>query len=144
MMDHVPYEVAMMRATHDGLIKGCRRGPARTHTLNHSLYTPARSSIFSTGKMGAAQWILPTTMLLSLTVESPKDSIEKLNQQIPHITEKRFNSPEEKLNGEDINELRRCIDAELGLFLEHMKPHYRAIWDKKQAISGLGQRKLLA
>jgi hypothetical protein len=61
----------------------------------------------------------------------PKRLTAKLNQQTAHITERRFNTVEEKLNGHDIRELRELVDAEVARFLDHMQPHYRALWDTK-------------
>src|ERR1700752_522395 len=132
MMDHVPYEVSMMRATHDGLIQGLPPGTC-SNAYIESFALHDRSLInFLNGKDGCRATDFANDYVPFAGDRVPKRLIDKLNQQIPHITEKRFNSPEEKLNGEDINELRRRIDAELGYFLDHMKPAYKEIWDTKK------------
>lgn len=132
MMDHVPYEIAMMRATHDGLIQGLPQGTCMNAYIE-SFAIHARSLInFLNGKDGchAADFADNYTPFVGGRI--PKRLIDKLNQQIPHITERRFNSPEDKLNGEDIRELRGRIDVELGQFFAHMEPRYREIWDSKK------------
>ena len=92
----------------------------------------ARSSISFNGKDGCRASEFADNYAPFVAGQVPKRLIDKLNQQIPHITEKRFNSPEAKLNGEDINELRKRIDAELDQFLAYTTPRYKEIWDRKK------------
>jgi len=131
MADHVPYEISMMRATHEMMITGklplglffnafieCFAIHARllSNFLNNrddvkvKDFTTAGYTPFASGK-------IPTRLH------------DKLNQQIAHLTEKRFDDPQDKLNLGDVIELRKRIDAEIAEFLQHMTPHYRDLWD---------------
>jgi hypothetical protein len=132
MMDHVPYEVAMMRATHDGLVQGLQGTCLNAYIESFAIH--ARSLInFFNGKDGCRAEDFTDSYTPFACGRVPKRLTDKLNQQIPHITEKRFNSIGDKLNGADITELRTRIDRELDQFLAHMKPHYKEIWDTKKS-----------
>ena len=132
MRDHVPYEIAMMRATHDALSQGVPPGIC-SNAYIESFAIHARALInFLNGKDGSRAQDFAENYFPFASGQIRQGLIEKLNQQIPHITEKRFNTPEEKLNGADIDELRVRIDDELRRFLAHLTPHYREIWDTKK------------
>lgn len=133
MMDHVPYEIAMMQATHEGLTEGRIRQGICFNAYIESFAIHARSLInFFNGKDGCKAKDFTDNYTPFANGKVPKRLVEKLNQQIPHITEKRFNTPEEKLNLDDVKEIRRLIDAETSRFLEHMQPGYRTTWDTKK------------
>jgi hypothetical protein len=59
----------------------------------------------------------------------PQRLVAKLNQQIPHITERRFNDSKLKFNGDDIKELRELLDPEVREFVNHLQPRYKRHWD---------------
>lgn len=132
MADHVPYKIAMMRATHDGLRAGIVPLGTCSNAIIGSFAVHARSLIyFFNGKKGSrAADFTENYQPFDSGPVSPR-LFDKLSNQIAHITEKRFDAPEDKLNGDDIQALRLLLDAEIVRFLDHMQARYRNIWDTK-------------
>jgi hypothetical protein len=134
MADHVPYEIAMMRLTHEALFGGAvRRGTVCYNACIESFAIHARALIdFFNGRKGgdAADYTRGYTPFVGGQVR--KTLTDKLNQQIAHITEKRVNSDEEKLNTQDIQDLRLLLDAEIASFVRCLLPTYSDVWDTKK------------
>jgi hypothetical protein len=61
----------------------------------------------------------------------PTELKKKLNGQIAHITDDRYEAVADKLNGKDIAELRRRLDPEIDEFVRHLAPRYWPLWDAK-------------
>ena len=133
MADHVPYEIWMLRATADGLRTHPAPPPVIFNAYIEAFAIHARSLInFFNGKDGchAVDFTVNYVPFANGKIEERLE--RKLNAQIPHITEHRFNTVEEKLNTADIAKLRQLIDAEISRFLDHMQREYKDVWDTKK------------
>jgi hypothetical protein len=130
MREHVPYEIAMLRATLDAL-SAVEWPPLFRNILIESFAIHARVLIdFFNGKGGSdAKHFVNATYVPFAAGKVPDRLTRKLNQQVAHITERRVSGATDKLNGEDMIELRVLLDAEIAEFLRRMTPHYRALWD---------------
>jgi hypothetical protein len=131
--EHIPYEVIMMRETYDLLFAGAHPEGIVRNALIESFAIHARAlTDFFNGRKGCDARLFTRDGYLPF--KNGKVSgrlVEKLNQQIPHITQKRYSDSMRKLNGKDIRELCQLLDQEVYAFMRCLTPHYFGMWDLK-------------
>ena len=133
MSDHVPYEIYMLRATHDALRAGMTAPGTCRNAFIKSFAVHARALIrfFNDQDAAKAKDFTQGYKAFANGKAPSDDLVTKLNAQVLHIGHHRFNTVEEKLNGADIAKLREAIDAEVSRFVDHLRPGYRGKWDTK-------------
>lgn len=134
MADHVPYQIWMMRSTQEALSAKTVCGAVCWNAHIESFAVHARSLVkfFNNTENGSKARQFTDDYKPFANGSIPERLTRKLDWQIAHITEHRFNTDEEKLNIPDIEELRSFIDAETARFVEHLRPRFQEVWDTKK------------
>jgi hypothetical protein len=136
MREHVPYEIWMMHETHDMVLTRAVVPRPLMNACLESFAIHARALIeFFNGRKGSdARYFTVGTYIPFKGGPIPSALTDKLNQQIPHITEKRFTTTHEKFNSRDMVALRALLDPEVEEFVRSMKASYVSIWDRDKLL----------
>jgi hypothetical protein len=131
--EHFPYEIAMLSNAHTLIsVKG-----AELNTAIESFAIHARA-FFEFFEVKKKQGYCASDFTVSKYVPQFVDkidqkTIDKLNQQIAHMTGKRTSKQEDKFGGKEQAEVLEAINKEIAEFKKHLKPQFSAAAGMVQA-----------
>jgi hypothetical protein len=55
-------------------------------------------------------------------------ALPKINKQVSHLTKGRTEDPTQKIDGQELTDVHKAIEAEIERFAPHLKPEWRERW----------------
>jgi hypothetical protein len=142
MVNHqVPYEVGMLRCTFLLLSRGVPEGADQRAVLNANIESFciharnlieffSRESTKPKDKAGARHFTLSSYRAFKMP-KTEERLVEKLNEQIAHLSYKRTTKDEEKILGSDRAVLLWILEDEIARFGKSLRDEYKALWPQE-------------
>ena len=131
MRRHVPYEVWMLQQTQSAIASRSVPEGVPCNAYIELFAVHARCLIwFFKGVQGSkATYFTDPKYRPFAQTHVPEALIDKINDQITHVSWDRVVGIREQLNSDDIAVLRSLIEKELAEFLAHLTSHYCRLWN---------------